>query len=310
MQKKIEYLRIILTSSCNLRCFYCHKEGVNQSFSSAGLSSDFLIKLLQCFYEVGIKKFKFMGGEPTLYKSLPEVLKSIKHFDADISLISNGIFNKTFINDCFRNGLQRMNISIHAWSDLNLARKIGMSFDHLKVLHENLDYLVKIKKLTKLNYVYLKHSKLKEFYEIVDWINSREQVLDILNLLSDNEILLREEHCTFDEIYSKILERYSVREVVGHKNFCSLDSLRVKLNEGGTINLKIFPLNETKPFVACNECDKFSYCHEGIKAIRLTHDGFLQPCLFRYDNRFYIGNLKEKSPAEITKILSNHLETL
>ena len=309
MLEKINYLRVILTANCNLKCDYCHKEGVSENFSRE-LSPNFLIKLLHCLYGIGIKKIKFMGGEPTLYKALPEVLRNIRHFDADISLISNGVFNKKFIEECFNNGLQRINISIHAWSDLKLAEKIGMSLKQLNLLHENLNYLIASKKLTKLNYVYLKRNNLDEFYAIMDWINSNEQVLDILNLLSDDEIALSQEQCTFEEIFSKIRARYTVHEVGVHKNFCSLDSLRIKLAEGGTVNLKIFPLNESRPFSACDGCKKFSYCREGIRAIRLTHDGFLQPCLFRYDNRFYVGDMESESPIDIIRTLNDWLAKL
>ena len=46
-----------------------------------------------------------MGGEPTLYKALPEVLREISFADSDISMITNGIFDRDFLERCFDCGL-------------------------------------------------------------------------------------------------------------------------------------------------------------------------------------------------------------
>ena len=61
--------------------------------------------MLRCFHEAGIRKFKMMGGEPTLYKALPEVLREISFEDSDISMITNGIFDRDFLERCFDCGL-------------------------------------------------------------------------------------------------------------------------------------------------------------------------------------------------------------
>ena len=309
MQQKISYLRVILTPKCNLSCYYCHREGIGKIFTEI-IAPQFLVRLIHCFHKLGFRKFKFMGGEPTLYKPLPEVLQGINKLDADISMISNGLFQKKIMAQCFSSGLQRINISIHAWSDLKLAERVGMNEKHLQTLKENLDYLHAENKLTKLNYVLLKAQDYNELYNVIDWINEKHQVLDILNFISDNTEELKKEHVSFDEILLKLRSAYNFDDSYIHKNFCSLNSLRLHLTDGGTINLKIFPLSDNRPFNSCANCEKLTYCQEGIKAIRLTYDGFLQPCLFRTDNRLYIGDFEKKSDSEIIKNIDNWLETL
>ena len=65
-----------------------------------------MVKMLMCFHEAGIRKFKMMGGEPTLYTALPEVLREISFTDSDISMITNGMFDCDFLERCFDCGLQ------------------------------------------------------------------------------------------------------------------------------------------------------------------------------------------------------------
>ena len=55
MQKKVEYLRIILTDKCNLRCSYCHNEGMGKSVST--MDNDKVVMVASALYKCGIRKF-------------------------------------------------------------------------------------------------------------------------------------------------------------------------------------------------------------------------------------------------------------
>jgi len=63
-------LRLIVSSACNLDCFYCHNEG--QRKSADLLPIDLFEHLLRLAYRnpVGLERATFSGGEPSCTPSL------------------------------------------------------------------------------------------------------------------------------------------------------------------------------------------------------------------------------------------------
>lgn len=308
IQDKVNYLRVVLTRQCNLSCIYCHKEGVRES--RCVMSPEFLVKIMRCFHEAGIRKFKMMGGEPTLYEPLPDILRGLNFPDSDVSMISNGLFDRKFLGLCFEAGLQRVNISVHAWSDENRMRASGMTRGMIETLRGNLQWLADSGRLSKVNYVLLKSGGHEELFDLIGWISRNNQTLDILNVISTDGKDLSGDFMTFGEIRSLLDERCSLAGVYVRKNPYSLDSLRLKLTDGGEINLKVYPLNSARSFESCKTCREISRCSEGIRAIRLTCGGYVQPCLIRSDNRLDIETWEKKSEDEITSLLADYIMEL
>lgn len=310
MQNKIKYLRLILTEKCNLSCSYCHKEGCIKNNSS--LHQKDIIKLIRCFYRVGINKFKFMGGEPTLREDLVEIIDGIKDLkDIDTSIITNGLFDIRTLEKCFRAGLKRVNVSVHAWNNKEKLKSIGMTKEKREKFLSNLHYLIQKKKLSKLNYVFLRNDDKREIIELINWINQKKLVLDILNVLyNDDSKYLKNEYCSFEEIHEFLKENFNFKKKYIFKNFSSIPSERIELENGGTINLKINMLNQINPFISCKTCNIKKYCKEGIKAIRLTTDGYLKPCLFREDNKLRILDYINKSEEELENIILDYINKL
>jgi molybdenum cofactor biosynthesis enzyme MoaA len=73
------YLRISLTSACNLKCSYCHNEGQSAPWLLAKTSARFanIESLLEVATKYGIKNVKFSGGDPGVYPDLLALLAAI-----------------------------------------------------------------------------------------------------------------------------------------------------------------------------------------------------------------------------------------
>ena len=72
------YLRISLTERCNLRCTYCMPEdGVPLSPSSELLSTPEIVALASLFGRLGVRKIRLTGGEPSLRKDLPHLVREL-----------------------------------------------------------------------------------------------------------------------------------------------------------------------------------------------------------------------------------------
>lgn len=287
MQNKVNYLRIIVTEQCNISCPYCHHEGCFGNNNT--IEQQKLLLLLKAFYYAGIRKFKFLGGEPTLYKDLPRIIYEIRSLgeEIDISIVSNGIFKYDFIKECFKNGLNRINISVHVWKESNLVR-FKMNDSQLVIIKNNLKKLLHEKKLGKINYVYINEKNNEELFDIIKWVDYNKTVLDILNILGKNN----KDCYNIREIEALIKNEFPInREYIRYNRF-SLPSKRLVLKNGGEINLKVFPLNQKKPFNCCFNCDCVEMCTEGIRAIRLTPNGTIKPCLFRNNNLFEVNTFE------------------
>lgn len=84
---------IVFTQGCNFRCPYCHNPELTtgKSEEERGKSSE--IKEILVFLKTRVGKLDgvvITGGEPTLYKDLPEFIRQIKDLGFLVKLDTNG----------------------------------------------------------------------------------------------------------------------------------------------------------------------------------------------------------------------------
>ena len=110
----INYLRISLTDKCNLRCVYCMPEDMTFRPKSELLQDNELRMLVRVFADLGFKKFRLTGGEPTVRQNIVEICDFIAHTPGvqSLSMTTNGVLLKDLAEPLARAGLQRVNISI------------------------------------------------------------------------------------------------------------------------------------------------------------------------------------------------------
>lgn len=295
MKEEIKYLRILLTNKCNLDCFYCHKEGRDNNYEDITLNQDEVILFSKMAYDIGFRKFKLMGGEPTLYKNLESIIEGIRSFsdNIDISMVTNGILLKEKYVDYLNSGIDRFNISIHGWNLDSFTKTTGGSKRNLLKVKENIDELSKHGYISKINFLVLKGENETEMLELISWIGERRLKVDLLNILyeSNNIEELKRLHYSFEDIEIMIRENFDIEKMEYKANMYSLSSKLIYLKNGAVINLKTSRLSDNPPFYSCKNCSEKSNCIEGIKAIRLTEKGDIKPCLLREDNYF---NLREE----------------
>ena len=102
-------LRIAVTKKCNLRCFYCHKEG--ESNPGEEISAERIVEIARAFKELGVRKLKITGGEPLLRKDLPDIILNLPEFE-EISMTTNGILLEKYAEELRECGLSRVNVSL------------------------------------------------------------------------------------------------------------------------------------------------------------------------------------------------------
>lgn len=306
----IKYLRIITNESCNLKCFFCHKEGIQNGGST--ISFDDLTRMIDILVASGIKKIKLMGGEPTLYVRIEDLIIYIKrkYPCIDLSLISNGIATQNKYASIINSGIDRINISLHGFEPQLFRSITKCNPDLIKQTIENILYIKNLGKLGKVNYVILKNNNEEEFIKVLNFIHDNDLILDVLNFLGEKEEDIYKYFYSFEEIIQIINSSQTIIDEKDYINKNSLPSKRLSLLGGGTINLKVNQLSDQEYMKSCKSCTKKDYCKEGISAIRLTTKGILKPCLLRDDNVFDLLSILGNSNEECISLIKTYFEEL
>ena len=130
-----DWLEINLLSECNARCEWCiDRDGYHPTIRAPW------IKIATAAINHGAKNIILLGGEPTLYKNLPEMIKFLSSAGHNVWITTNGQrlssrFVKNNLSDIFG-----VNISIHHYDLTKNMQITGLDID----LEKNLKDAVKL----------------------------------------------------------------------------------------------------------------------------------------------------------------------
>lgn len=113
--RTIDYMRLSVTDRCNLRCKYCMPEsGVSKKLHREILRHEELVEIVEAGAQIGIKKIRLTGGEPLIRKNIVELVKEISTVEGinEVTMTTNGLLLKKYLNDLQEAGLTRINLSL------------------------------------------------------------------------------------------------------------------------------------------------------------------------------------------------------
>jgi len=243
-----------------------------------GLSTEDWCSLLHAALDNGIRKLKFLGGEPLLRRDLPDIIRSLRARDgeADLSLITSGAAPRKMIDDCFAAGLTRANLSIHGWGPAAFARRGGRArmFEHRG---EVLAALLEHGRFIKLNYVYSTAEDVEDLAALLAWAAGQRLVVNVLDDLSRVDL----SHHSVIDVVTGLRGQPAHTRVEPDPD--SLPTLRLRWFDGLEVEVKDQHLGALAPWRACATCPVRARCREGIHALRLGHTGRLRPCMDRQE---------------------------
>lgn len=117
-QRRFQYLRLSLTELCNFRCQYCLPDGYHPNKSNSFLTLNEIAQIVYAFEDLGVKKVRLTGGEPTLRRDFIDVISLIASYPQikEIALTTNGSRLYRNIEAWQRAGLTSLNVSIDSFS--------------------------------------------------------------------------------------------------------------------------------------------------------------------------------------------------
>lgn len=278
----IDSLRILVTSRCNYRCIFCHREGVFSTTKEELTPEDygFLAKVAN---ELGIIYHKLTGGEPLIRDDIAQIVREIKPYSKEISLVTNGYFLVEKAKDLADAGLDRVNVSLHSLTPGIYEYITGGVKDLQRVLdgiNRVLDYGVRV----KLNYL-LMRSNMLEFEKIIRLAEDLHVDVNIIELipLGVPRAVYSREHISIKPVVD-YLEKNHVR-----KYYRELHNRPVYVLESG---IKVEVVIGYGSGLFCSKCSR----------LRLTPDGYLKPCLYVDEPKIYIARaIRERDRDSVVK---------
>ncbi len=170
-QRKIEYMRLSITDSCNFRCQYCIPDGTKLSHHL--MSVDDIRLIANGLKPLGINKIKLTGGEPLMHPNIIEIVDVLKNECGieQVTLTTNGALLHQYLADFERLKLDGITISIDtidrdAFNDLVRREQYDIVIANIKAAQKS-----SIKNI-KLNCVPLKARGDNNLVELCHFANS------------------------------------------------------------------------------------------------------------------------------------------
>ena len=270
-----------ITNTCNLTCSYC----MNSSgpLIDDELNIDECLKVADQIADLGLFNVWIGGGEPLMKKGIEKVLRRLKQNNVKIILATNGILlkNQKYI-DLVAETCTEINISIDGIDQTQHSslRGAGAKLEHsinaIKLIKEKYPHIY----VTALTVIH--KGNLSLVPQIIDfcyeigcdkWTHDELYALGRGSTMS--KIILS--HDGYDDLYSMVTKKadeYKGRMIVE-------DYVRMhRLPEPGKV----------KPFYGCVA---------GNQEISIQYDGSVYPCQKLQYDKYYCGNVKDKSLRQI-----------
>jgi len=235
-------------------------------------------QLLTGCLQLGIRKVKFLGGEPLLSPQLPALIAHVKALKpaSDVSLVTSGAVPLERLEACIAAGLDRANLTIHGWTReafMTHAPHPQLFRDRQRILERLLSW----GRPLKLNYVYTGEAVEPDLTGLLTWAASRPLMVGLLDDL--NQWQMNDE--TIRSVLRRLCGPASHQRIEEDPH--SLPTQQLSWPSGLRVEVKSSRLGEVAPWDACGRCPRRKICREGIFALRIQPDGSLRLCADRPD---------------------------
>ncbi len=175
---KVTWLTI--NRECNNRCNWCYAQKTNHEHMELSDAKRCIDRL----YDLGIKKIILIGGEPTVYKYLPDIVSYIAKKGLKVSLLSNGrcFSDYDYAKRCLEAGVSGIDISLKGLNKSEYIENTGADgFEESLLGYRNLK---KLNSCPTLSYVVCNGRKIQDLLGLLF-----KEDLDNITLLFEKPVI-------------------------------------------------------------------------------------------------------------------------
>ena len=292
-QRQFSYLRLSITDLCNFKCSYCLPNGYQGKASQNELSLDEIKTLIASFAELGFKKIRLTGGEPSLRKDLLEIIQICKSQPGieKVCITTNGYRLDHFLPQWIKAGIDQVNLSIDSLSPEQF--ELITSSSDLPMMMAALNHAIENGfTAIKINTVLLREYLDSQVTPLIDWVKDKPIGLRFIELMQtgDNTEFFNRQHVSAETIKLWLVSRgWNKKDRLVHSGPAIEYDHSSHLGSVGII------APYSKNF--CDSCNR----------LRVTAQGQLHLCLFSDDGKDLRPFLGEDSSAQLVKIIRESL---
>lgn len=206
--RRFYYLRLSITDVCNFRCQYCLPDGYQCDHDRQFLTLPEIRNVAQTFASLGTEKIRITGGEPSLRKDLPEVIKTCKQTPGikQVAITTNGYKLPEMLPQWIDAGLDALNVSIDSLDAKQFNLITG--HDKLDTILKGIDLAVAHPNLkVKVNTVLMRNFNYQSLEQFLSWVKGMPISLRFIELMQtgDNTTFFDEQHVQGEEIKQYLL---------------------------------------------------------------------------------------------------------
>jgi len=280
--RRFSYLRLSVTDACNFRCSYCLPAGYQKGDKAGSdLQLSEIKNLVRAMTELGTRKVRLTGGEPTVRRDLLEVVRSVGELRAGtaplkIALSTNGYRLKQMAKELGQAGVSAVNVSVDSLSPEKFAQITGQ--DLLPEVLAGIERAIEVGfEKVKVNAVLLKDWNNQDLTSFLDWIRDRPIVVRFIELMptGQNQKFFQKYHLQSSEIHQRLTASGWVerkRGDQGSDKASDMDGPAVEFGHSDYLGKIGIIAPYSKDF--CATCNR----------LRVTSQGGLRLCLFGEGN--------------------------
>lgn len=263
--RSFKTLRVSLLSTCNLGCVYCtmgteEEEIIDRKPQTP--AAFFLNHIARLHAQLDLQTVRFTGGEPLLYRELPQVIAGVKALGIpDIKLTTNAFLLDRIAPALKTAGLQYVNVSLDAMDEESFFRMTRRR--QLSRTLKGIETALACGLDVKINAVMMKGKNDDQVLPLLEYAFERNIPIRFLEIMAMGHLFGHGQDYLFSEreILDTVATKYSFikqyRKTSSTANYWQTD-------EG-----KVFGIiaNDTEPF--CQDCNR----------LRLDAEGNIHGCL-------------------------------
>lgn len=266
--RRIDHLRLSVTSACDLRCRYCRPGAVvNEAPRGMSLNDSQRLEMVRFLYERhGLRQLRITGGEPLLHRGVVSLLRSIRSEAPrlGIAMTTNAQRLAAVASELRRAGLDRVNISLDTLNPATYLELTGSSIDPVL---EGIDAAVSAGfPPPRVNTVALSSVNRDELPELATWAIERGCEIRFLEAMPIGPAadFNRRNFISANEIRQSLERKFRLALLPRSPGETAMRYVASNGSIEGTVGI-IAPVTEQ----FCTQC----------RRIRITAQGMLYPCL-------------------------------
>lgn len=205
--RQFPYLRLSITDVCNFSCDYCLPNGY-QGHDREFLSVYEIHRLLTAFSELGVRKIRITGGEPTVRKDFLEIINHVTNLPGieNVGITTNGYRIEHLAENLLDSGIKSINISVDSLNPQVFYKVTG--HDKLAKILGGINKLQQIGfPKIKVNVVLLKGINDQEVDQFLMWAKEKPLTIRFLELMQTktNTVYFRKYYMNLDHIQDRLI---------------------------------------------------------------------------------------------------------